>query len=228
MNVRAAISCMLWLYACGDAAPLARQYALQLRAESATGMPLAGARFFCQGHELGPTGADGLATLRIEARAGDALQVSTLCPVGYRAASSRNVRLPQASSTSAGAPTPLSVTQRCDPDRATAALVVRARQAQAPLSLPVFVDGRLVGQTDGSGVAHLLVHGSVGSSLEVRLDSRSSPRLVPRDPVRVFELDAAETLLLYDQAFTQPQPAPTKTRRHAARPAHLRVPRRIE
>lgn len=205
-------------------------YSVRLRAELPDVAPMPGARFWFAGRDHGPTDGDGHARATIRGHEGDTLEVAVLCPPGLRGPKApRQLTLPRPRGQRSQVPTELTVTLRCEPDRARAALVVRARRGAAGIALPIVVDGRVVGQTDRDGVAHVLLHHPASASVQVRLDTQALPQLTPRDPVRIFDLENAESVLLFDQEFEperrRPHARPNTHRQHEQ---HLRVPYRIQ
>lgn len=226
-------ACALWLALSVGCSPFSSPddehgYELRLRAELPDATPLSGARFWIAGRQLAPTAPDGRATTTIRGREGDVLEISLLCPAGSRGSEEpRALRLPKADGSRA--PNPLVLALRCTPERARAALVVRARHHGAPVALPILVDGRVVGQTEDDGVTHVLLHAAPAASMQVQLDTSLRADLSPKNPVRVFDLEPGESILLFDQTFETAAPtrsAKTSTRR--PRPPRPRVPYRIE
>ena len=217
---------LLLACACQNDAATSQPFELQLRAELPDTSPLAGARFWLAGRELGPTGADGTLRTTVAGREGDELRVTGLCPTGHQGPSApRALKLRHVTNTSGRKAATLELTFRCTPELTRAALVVRARRGDKPLALPILVDGRVVGQTDAQGVAHVLVRSAPHASLQARLDTKGAPELQPRDPVRIFDLEDTDTVLLFDQTFETRKPAPHP---HATRPVPRRVPYRIQ
>jgi hypothetical protein len=221
---------MALCFACEPELPATTHHALVLRAELPDATPLAGVRFWLAGRELGPTGNDGEIRTTLDAHTDDELRVAALCPSGYRSASeSRTLRLQSAARLGSGpantaAAAPLTLALQCTPERARAALVVHAHHGTLPVSVPILIDDEPAGQTDAHGVAHVLLHGTPRSRLHVQLDTSRWPALQPRDPVRLFELEDTDSVLLFDQTFESPK---KRTARPRA-PPRAHVPFRIE
>ena len=69
------------------------------------------------------------------------------------------------------------------------------------LSLPVKVDGVVVGQTDSLGFAHVHVRATPASSFEVALDTSENQKLVPANPAQIFRLESRDEVFVFDTAF---------------------------
>jgi hypothetical protein len=212
---------VLWLtlLACDDPPRAPQRFALTLEASTPAHEPVSGARFFAGGTDLGVTSERGELVAKLTGRDGDALLITTNCPSGYRTlAPPRTLRLHSSAGAAGRQLPPLHLQVACEREQRTAALVVRALHGEQRLPLPIRVDGELLGQTDVDGLAHMLVAVSPHHNLRVALDTSAFPRLRPRDPVRTFQVDEEQDVLLFDQSFSDepvrargPKPTP---RRH--------------
>jgi hypothetical protein len=191
-----------------------REAALGMRVEvQADGKrPLAGAQLRVHGDYLGTTNALGQATLRVPGEEGQRLSVSLTCPTGFVADPSQSILI--ASEQAAASETPALVLN-CRTEQREAVVLVHAGGA-AP-SLPVKVDGVVVGRTDTLGFAHLHVRTNPESTFEVSLDTSGNDGLLPANPTREFRLERSDEIFLFDAAFEPP--ARNKRRSPAKRKA---------
>jgi len=188
---------------------------LALEARDDDDHPVAGARFWLDGQQLGQSDARGALRARLRGQPGQRFALTIACPAAYRTPQAeRELSLSQLRDAR-----PLQLTARCQPLSRRAALIVSARGV-AGARLPVLVDGRSAGQLEPDGTAHILITRRPHSEIRVGLDSRLQPALVPRNPVRSFRLGDADEILLFDQDFSRPK------RRTRHRPPPASPPRR--
>jgi hypothetical protein len=199
--------------ACADPAPPTERFALVLRAHSPDAEPVAGVRYWADGHELGASSAQGVLEVALLGRSERAIELSVACPAAYRTLEPRRRVVLHRTPAHAA----LELSTSCEPLDHLAVIVVRAR-ADAPLAgLPIRSDGQVVGQTGPDGCAHVLLRARAGSSLHVALDTSAQAQWSPRNPLQTFELGNEDALLLLDQRFTRIHPP--------AHAAHARAPR---
>ncbi len=209
-TVRTVIGLTCALAACGEQAP--RRFGMHLHAERATDMPLAGVHVWADGRDLGITNAAGRIVAELHGIEGTTVSLTIACPAGHRTDTPTR-RVPLRSIEGANrALHPIEVDVRCEPELHRVALVVRAEAPNLP-SLPIEVDNQKVGQTDASGVAHVLFEARPGSTLRVKLATSSRPNLEPRDPVQTFQVGDEDAILLFAQAFSSPAPKRSPNRR---------------
>lgn len=166
-------------------------------------------RAWAAGRDLGTTDPSGELLATLTGLEGDRVSLTIACPSGHHTDTpERDVPLRRVEG-SAGSPGALDVVVRCEPVRRQVALVVRAEGPVAS-ALPVEVQERRVGQTDATGVAHVLLEERPGATLRVRVVTSAHPKLEPRDPVQTFRVANGDSVLLFAQAFAEPKP----TRRH--------------
>jgi hypothetical protein len=87
----------------------------------------------------------------------------------------------------------------CQPEQREAVVLVHASGDAA--SLPVKVDGVVVGQTDSLGFAHVHVRATPASSFEVALDTTANEKLLPANPTQTFRLESRDEVFVFDTAF---------------------------
>ncbi len=181
--------------ACG--APRVHSYAIALQARSDDVAPLAGVRVLVEGKALGVTGADGRLVTEISGTEGQNVALDVACPEGFRDPPRDVLKLTGFRSV-ANEPARLVVSATCRPRRRHVAIVV---DADGRASLPVLVDGVHRADTDEAGVSHLVVDGEPGSLLRVGLDTSTRPELLPRNPLRQFQLDDRDQVVLVSEHF---------------------------
>ena len=217
----------LLLASCSETDPATQSFSVVLNAQLPEGKPLTGVRFWANGRELGVSGDDGTLASSIAGHEGDSVSVAAICPSGYRGSSQ-----PRALSLRAFAPAipdkraTLALTFPCEREERLAALVVRSRLSDRPLRLPVHIDGENSGETDEHGTAHFLVRVAQSAKVRVMLDTASLPDAVPTNPVRSFDVDESESILLFDQRFEQARAQ--HRARGSIKPRRTHVPYRIQ
>lgn len=217
----ALIGCGWTLIACAE--PIARPFPIRVHADTAPHNPLEGVRAWAAGRDLGTTDAGGQLLATLSGVEGDRVSLAIACPPGHHTDTpERDVPLRRIEG-NAGAPGSLDVVVRCEPMRRQVALVVRA-EGPAASALPIEVQDRRVGQTDATGVAHVLLEERPGATLRVRVVTSAHPKLEPRDPVQTFRVANEDTVLLFAQAFTEPKPTARRRTQRIAFPTSPAVP----
>ncbi|RYZ05496.1 MAG: hypothetical protein EOO73_19795 [Myxococcales bacterium] len=182
---------LLGLAACSRQAP-AKSYDLVVRVEADPGQPVAGVKLLHGGQELGATGVDGRVVIRATGNEGERVDLDITCPAAYRS--------PEA---------PLSVTLRratglpeyfaaCKP---LARKLVVAARLERGAGLPIRYLGREVARTDASGVAHCVIEGEGGKTVELTVDTTERPLLRPKSPTARFRIAERDELVVMEQAF---------------------------
>lgn len=179
-------------------APRVHSYPIALQARSDDVVPLGGVRVLVDGTALGVTDAAGRLAAEISGTEGQNVALDVACPEGFRDPP-RDVLKLAGFRSAANEPARLVVSATCRPRRRHVAIVV---DADGRASLPVLVDGVHRADTDEEGVSHLVVDGEPGSLLRVGLDTSTRPELLPRNPVRQFQLGDRDQVLLVSERFT--------------------------
>lgn len=207
-----------------------RSIALTLRATTQATAPVARARFWVNGRDVGVTNASGVLTFTFDRAVNMKdmkdmnVAITIACPPGYRGPSKPRALPLSHLMQGAGPhdkPVPVATTSICEPELRMAALIVRAQAGARPARLPILVNGELVSQTATDGTAHVLLRVPVQDSVRVTLDTSQQPRLAPQNPTRTFASED-QHLLLFDQHFERTRPPGPRPR---ARPADERVQR---
>jgi hypothetical protein len=198
-------------FACASPAPLV--FDVRVDATSHDGNePVAGAVVRVRGEPVATTDALGRSLLHVQGQAGDRVPVSLACPSGASTTDAQLI-LP-------GAPSPSSdeapaLRLACPAVSHDAVVLVHASGDAS--SLPVKLDGAVVGHTDSLGFAHVHVRAGAPAAFDVSLDTSANPALSPANPTRHFEIERGDELFVFDAAFTsaaaKPRRSPGKRRR---------------
>jgi hypothetical protein len=198
------------LVACASPAPL--MFDVRVDATSHDGNePVAGAVVRVRGEPVATTDALGRSLLHVRGQAGDRVPVSLACPSGAATEDTQLV-LP-------GAPSPSSdeapALRLACPAAARDAVVLVHASGDAS-SLPVKLDGAVVGHTDSLGFAHVHVRAGAPAAFDVSLDTSSNPALSPANPTQHFQIERGDELFVFDTTFSaaKPRRSPSK-RRHS-------------
>jgi hypothetical protein len=87
---------------------------------------------------------------------------------------------------------------RCKAEKSRLAVVVRVENGP---NLPVQHRSRTLAVTDDQGVAHVLLEGTPGDTLELSLNTDERPDIRPSNPSARFTLSAASDVALFEQNF---------------------------
>lgn len=210
--------------ACGSQAaarPPADAFEVELRARNDDAAPLAGVAWIHGGQRLGETGADGALHLTLRGREGQTMQTAVECPIGYEAPDTVPlIRLSHTRRVSDKQPQPVVAEAVCTRTARELALVVHAEHGAA---LPVLVEGKPAGTTDADGNAHVLLRvDRAVQKLNVAVDTSAHADLIPKSPLRSFELDGRDGVLVFTENFSA---VPVARPRIQARPKY--VPYRV-
>jgi hypothetical protein len=207
---------------CGEPDPI--PFVLQFTVKADEKAPIAGARLSARARALGATNAGGELTARVAGFEGDRLPVTLECPEGYAATPAESVIILRSIQGLDGAERqPITVDLGCQPTkRDTVVLVQVAGEAR---SLPIKIDGAVVGQTDALGFAHVHLSTNPGSRFEVSLDTTSNEKLMPQNhPKQAFSTEQRDDFFVFSQTFKLP-PKPKPPRKRSAPKPH--IPQRL-
>jgi hypothetical protein len=201
--------------ACGDKpAPLEKkEFAFHVTGDP--GEPVANAELMLNGRSVAQTNAQGIALLTLSGHEGDAFDVFVRCPSDFQSpAQGTKVSIHRLAGNRR-----TEYTATCSPKARTIVLAVNGMKGYR---LPIVQLGRVIGETDESGVATILLHAEPNDQFEVMLDT-SAPEnalLRPRNPVATFATKNEDDIFVFDPQLTlAPKPKPTTSRR----PAPVRV-----
>lgn len=185
--------------ALGCAEPREAALGMQVEVQADGERPLAGAQLRVRGDYLGTTNALGQATLRVPGKEGERLMVSLTCPAGFVPDPPESILVLSEQGAAAGV---TALALNCRTEQREAVILVHAGGATP--SLPVKVDGVVVGRTDSLGFAHVHVRTNPESTFEVSLDTSANERLLPANPARQFRLERSDEIFVFDAAFEPP------------------------
>jgi hypothetical protein len=183
------------------AEPKPETFTVLNKAVTEDGEPLSGLQISANGRKIGETDKTGLRLVEIPGRSGDKVDLSAVCPQGYRGQiENRTIRLLHVKALDMEKKgTSTEVSWQCSPLMRTAVLVVRALSQP---NLPITIRGHEVGRTNPDGVAHILLTEPPGSSVTVLLDTKAFASLRPQNPVRTFQIKERDMIFIFDQQFT--------------------------
>jgi hypothetical protein len=199
--------------ACADPDPLPFVAHFSVQADEKA--PIAGAQISARGKLVGGTNATGELQARLLGFEGDRVPISLACPTGYSPNPAESVVILRSVQGLGGeARKPIEHALACEPTKRDAVVLVHVRGATA--SLPVKIDGALVGQTDGLGFGHFYLRPDPGTRFEVALDTSANDKLLPQNPRQVFQVETHDDVFVFDRDFKLP--AKPRTPRKRAKP----------
>jgi len=149
--------------------------------------------------QLATTDERGRASVTLKGVEGDTVDLAVRCPGGYQSPAPIHVGLRRLSP---GSPAPR-FEARCAPIQRNIVVGIRAENGA---NLPVQHLGKVVAQTDASGVAHVVVQARANEQLTFLLDTKSTerkPALKPENPTLTFVAKDRDELVVLDQKFEQ-------------------------
>lgn len=197
--------------------------AVELRALSPAGEPVAHLRAWLDGALIGETLSDGVLRATLRGAPRQRLLLSWACPATHEPPADQRELVLEDPAQAPG----LKLEARCAPLEVQAALVVRASGAPRE-GLPVLVRDEVVARTDADGIAHVVLSARRGSALTVALDTSAHPKLVPASPVETFQLGDEDTILLLDRALSSPTPKTKRLASKGPKEPSFRKPFRIQ
>lgn len=206
--------------ACQDPQPVAYPAHFSVVADEKA--PVAGAQIAARGQVLGTTSAEGTLQAPLLGFEGDRIPVTLTCPAGYAASPAESVLILRSVQGLGGeARKPIEHALGCQPTKRDAVVLVHVSGAAS--SLPVKIDGAVVGQTDALGFGHFYLRSDPGARFEVAVDTTAQPKLMPQNPQQVFQVDTRDEVFVFDRDFKLPQKAKPRPARKRAKPAELEV-----
>jgi hypothetical protein len=185
-------------------------------------VPVAGAQLLARGGNIGATDAGGELKVTLDGFEGDRLPIKLQCPDGYAATPPDSIVILRSIQGLNGRERqPVTLDLSCQPSKRDAVVLVHA--GGEAKSLPVKIDGAVVGKTDSLGFAHLHLSTDPGSRFEVSLDTSSNDKLMPQNPKQGFQMDQKDELFIFDQSFK----LPPKPKVHRKPPPAKHIPQRL-
>jgi hypothetical protein len=198
----------------GEAVPAQESsFPISIRARSEAQLAVAGVELYVKTELVGTTDALGNARVVLHGVEGDTAALSIKCPPAYyspeRGTSIALRHLDNGSAARFEVECLARVHQ----------VVVGLRAENGP-HLPILRLKNVVGQTDETGVAHVLLEASANEEVALTLDTSQNKNLQPQSPTLDFTTGVADELVLVSQKFTVKEPARVQ---HIARaiPRHL-------
>ncbi len=169
-------------------------------------------RLTANGQVLATTDAQGVALVTLSGHEGDAFEIAVKCPNEFQSP----VRPTKIAIHRLAGNTVLEYGATCLPKARTIVVAVNGIKGYR---LPIVQLGRVIAETDDSGVATIVLHVEPNDQFEVSLDT-SAPEnafLRPRNPVATFIAKNEDDVFVFNPGLTQlPKPRPTVSRHHVA------------
>jgi hypothetical protein len=194
-------ACML-LLGCGRSRssvpdPTAPTYPLRIRAQGDAEAPLAGVQISGGGTLLGTTDAQGSVQLSLEGTEGERMPLQVTCPGGF--VSPEKPLVVGLRQLGPGSPAP-TFEVACVPRLHTFVIGLRAEHGA---HVPVSYLGQALGETDATGVAHVLVRAPRQEQVSLTLDTSGHPELRPQNPTLTFVAPDRDELVLFEHEFVE-------------------------
>jgi hypothetical protein len=205
------------LFACKPPPPEALDHDVVFVVTSDVGEPVAGARLFRPGAEVGQTGKDGRLATRFREADGTQLTIHAMCPEGYvDPVADTSIVLRELSEVASRSGSGRRVNIQCRRTRVLAAVVIQTKFAD----LPVLHDGEEITRTGPSGVAHVSAAVPPQGTFSLTVDTSSAERLRPKNPSATFTLSGEDRFFVFDAALERvPEPRkPVKRKKARPRP----------
>ena len=170
-------------------------FQIYVKVESDPGRAIAGAVVTRSGKELGRTGPDGRALVKMPGVEGEIVDVAVTCPEGYAPPKGTlHVRLTRLADKTKIPEYGVA----CPPNLRRVVVAVRAENGPY---LPVLYLGKPITKTDEAGAAHFALEVPPGTQFQVVLDTSERKDLKPPSPPKVFVVAQQDDILLFDQKF---------------------------
>jgi hypothetical protein len=168
--------------------------------------PLAGVPVKLGDQNLAVTGPDGYAQLTIAGREGARANLNIECPPNHRQPT-QPVQVALFNYSSSTIP---EIQTLCEQERVRLGVIVRSLGAA---NIPLSLRGQRIGETDSTGIAHVLADGEPGEALDLVFDTSGSPDLQPASPSVRLLLANHDDAALAEQRFEVKRAVAPRTRR---------------
>ncbi|HTE52009.1 MAG TPA: hypothetical protein VK698_14240 [Kofleriaceae bacterium] len=200
--------------ACQPPPPPILDHKVLFTVSSDVGEPVAGARLFRPGVEIGRSGADGKLAARFRAADGALLTVHVQCPDGYvDPIEDTQIVLRELATVKTLGEGGLRVLLHCRRTRVIAAVVVRTGYPD----LPILYEGQELTRTSLSGVAHVSAMVPPHETFALTVDTSKADRLRPRNPAATFTMSAEDGFFVFDSGLEE-LPLPPRPKKKHKRP----------
>jgi len=188
------LAAVLFMASCQEPPPPA-PFQIYIKVEGDPGRPITGAIVTRGSKEVGRTGPDGRAMLKMPGIEGEIVDVGVTCPDGYAPPKGPlNIRLTRLADKTKVPEYSVS----CPPNLRRVVVAVRAENG--PL-LPVLYLNKPITKTDESGAAHFALEVPPGAQFQVVLDTSERKDIKPQMPGKVFVVGQQDDILILDQKF---------------------------
>jgi hypothetical protein len=198
MQVRWAVFTLL-LAACGSEQKQKPPVEVLVKVTGDPGKPIKNASIMFGGKPIATTDETGAAKLTLSGNEGDNYDVQVKCPQGFSSPSKPlSIALHRLAEPSSMPEYEVS----CPPTTRTIVVAVRAENG---ISLPVLYLGRVIGRTDASGAATVLLDNlDADSQFDLTLDTsgKGNEALRPQNPSMTFTVKRADDVFTFDTKFT--------------------------
>lgn len=188
------------------------------------GAPVEHAHVSLGDRRMGDTNAAGMIRMEIPGSEGQQVPVVVQCPDGLRSPQQPlMVRLNSVTVLDRlAALRGIVQSVDCPPVDRTVGVVVRTGERP---NMSIRWNGREVGRTDASGVAHLTFRAHNGTPIRLEINTSDNPRLHPANPTQLVTVADADDVQVWSQNFEEdPLPAaPRQARRSGPRPPVNRI-----
>ncbi len=185
---------LLGLLGCGGQRAPQSEYKFRVISESDPGVPISGVTLSRDSLPVATTSNAGVADFTVRGAEGERIALVAICPDGYSADEQATTAVLRSY---AGGRVP-ELLVRCTAERSLLAVVVRLENGP---NLVVQHRSRTLAVTDSQGVAHVLLEGTPGDTLELSLNTESRPDIRPSNPSARFTLAGASDVALFEQTF---------------------------
>jgi len=193
----------------------AEQHHVRVLVTNVPGEPLRGVPIKLGAQRLAVTGTDGYANLTIIGREGARANLDLECPANHRQPK-EPVQVALFDYASGTVP---EILAQCEQERVRLGVVVRSLGAK---NIPLSLRGQPVGETDSSGIAHVLVEGDPGEAVDLVFDTSATPDLQPANPsVRLLLANHDDAALAEQRFEVKRDAAPRRRRAPAVRQAPI-------
>lgn len=161
------------------------------------------------------TDANGRAGVQLHGTEGDTVALGVRCPAGFESPAPLRIALRRLSKESRVP----RFDARCTPLQRTVVVGIRADNGA---NLPIYRLGKRVGQTDGTGAAHLVLQVNPNEQITLTLDTKGhKPALRPESPTLTFVAKDRDDFVILDQRFDAERVVGAPSRPRPARPERI-------
>lgn len=197
-----------------------RPYPVEFAAIDDAGSPVGGVRFTLGDKEIYRTREGGRAVLQLRGKEGQELAIQATCPDGHTLDPvPSKLKLARVRALDGKGDKPLSFQARCVRSSKEVVLVVRAERGKGT---KLTVPGQTSVDLDENGTVHIpLTFPRDQKTASLSFDTSTTPRLLPKNPERSFDLPSGDGIVLVNQDFSMAKITRNSPR---ATPKHIPYP----